>query len=290
MHTQQTGRETIRFVAEDPSQKARVLLGAHVLIGWASYAFHAASRLGNRRVIHALERLWASGAVKLLRLRLDIEGAEQIDKRRTYVVVSLHEGLADAIALIDLGLPLRFLVRDELFDWPALGRYLRNTRQIRVDENPTRSSLRRLYRDIETALADGDSLAVFAQGSILGVEVAFRQGAFGIARHFGVPVLPVVLTGSHRVWEHPFSPMVRLDQEMSVRVLDPLDPDQLDEVGARILERRMKDLALDPSTAPARRFDPDRDGWWDDYRYEIDSEFEDLARRVSQRRGEFSGL
>jgi 1-acyl-sn-glycerol-3-phosphate acyltransferase len=86
------------------------------------------------------------------------------------------------------------------------------------------------------------------------------------------------------VWEHPFSPTVRLDQEISVRVLSPVRPGQLDTGTVRALERRMKHLALEPSTAPARRFQPDRDGWWDDYRYEIDPDYKDLARRLAARR------
>lgn len=278
------GRESVRFVAEDPTHRARVHLGSRMLIGMASYIFSLAGRADSRGLIHAMERQWSRAVAGLLRLRLDTEGLEHIDHRRKYVVVSLHESLVDPVALIRLGLPLRFLVRDELFEWPALGRYLRATSQIKVDERSTRSSLRILYRAIDSALSDGDSLAVFAQGSVLGVEIALRHGAFRIARRFGIPVLPVVITGSHRVWEHPYSATVRLDQRVSMRVMPALSPSQLDAETVRDVERRMKGLAVDPSTAPARRFDPDRDGWWDDYRYEIDPDFAELAGRLASRR------
>lgn len=238
----------------------------------------------NHKLIHAGERIWARSVSALLRLRLDVSGMENIDPDRRYVVVALHEGFADTVALLQLPLPLRFLVRDELFEWAALGRYLRATRQIRVDDPATRSSLRNMHRHIEESLAAGDNLVVFAQGSILGVEVAFQPGAFRIARRFRMPILPVVITGSHRVWEHPYTPAVRLGQPISVRVLPALAPSELDADTARNLERRMKALALDSSTAPARRFDPDRDGWWDGYRYEIDPDFPALANRLARRR------
>jgi 1-acyl-sn-glycerol-3-phosphate acyltransferase len=114
--------------------------------------------------------------------------------------------------------------------------------------------------------------------------VAFQPEAFRIARRFDLPVLPVVITGSHRVWEHPYTPTVRLDQRISVRVLPALSPTGLEDETVRNLERRMKRMALDGSMAPARRFDPDRDGWWDDYRYEIDPDFPDLANRLALRR------
>ena len=44
-------------------------------------------------------------------------------------------------------------------------------------------------------------------------------------------------------------------------------------------------LAL-ASATPPRHFDPNRDGYWDGYRYEIDAAFADLGQRIaSHRRG-----
>lgn len=273
-----------RFVASQRSHTLRVALGANLLIGAASGVFAMTGRLGSRGLIHHVERSWARATARLLRVQLDISGREHIDPRESYAVVSLHEGMADALALLHLGLPLRFMVRDELFEWPSLGRYLEATDQIRVDEDATTTALRSTYRQVEAAVASGDSIAVFAQGSILGVEVAFRPGVFRIARRFGLPLLPIVVTGTHRVWEHPYTPTVRLDQRVSVRILPPLAPEFLDKARMRTLEREMKTIALSPSTAPVRRFDPDRDGWWDGYRYEIDPDFGTLASRIAQRR------
>jgi 1-acyl-sn-glycerol-3-phosphate acyltransferase len=45
----------------------------------------------------------------------------------------------------------------------------------------------------------------------------------------------------------------------------------------------MKQRALSSDIEP-RRFEPDRDGWWDDYPYEIDSDFPELADRVAEHR------
>lgn len=274
----------VRFVPDDPAHRLRIAVGSRVLIGMGSMLFWLLGVLGNRNLVHLAERMWARLVVWILRIRLDVQGDECIDRGQRYVIVSLHEGFADAVALLHLHLPMRFLVRDELFDWPALGRYLGATDQILVRETPDMSDLRPMYREISTSFEEGDNLVVFAQGSILGIEVAFRSGAFRIARSFGLPILPIVITGSHRVWEHPYDSTVRLDQRISMRVLSPIDPEELEGDGERNLERRMKEIALEPAMAPVRRFDPDRDGWWDGYRYEIDPDFPELARRVEARR------
>lgn len=275
--------ESPRLRAAVKSDQLRVALGSLTMLGGGSFGFALLDRLGAPpRVMHGAERAWARAAARILRLQIDIEGTEHVNPDQAYVIVALHEGFADAIALLHLPLPLRFLVRDELFAWKTLGRYLRATDQIEVDEARGLGSLRRLYAESAKCIANGDSLVIFPQGSILGVEVAFQKGALGLAGRLGAPILPVVLSGSHRVWEHPYSPLVRLDQRVFMRVLPPVTAGaQLDLTA---LERRMKQIALHEATASPRRFKPDRDGWWDDYRYEIDPDFPKLAGRLAQRR------
>lgn len=258
-------------------------LASRVLVGGGSVLLSLLGRIGLHGALHAAERTWARTTASALDLELEITGLANVDPEQRYVIVALHEGLIDPIALLHLPLPLRFAARDELFDWHALGRYLRATRQVRVDERPDVVSLRRLYHDVAAAFDDGDSLVVFAQGSVLGIEVAFRPGAFRIARQLGRPVLPVVLAGSHLVWEHPFSPRVRLGRQIKMSILPAIPSAGLDAAAPRRIERTMKRLALVGST-PVRRFVPERDGWWDGYRFDIDPDFPDLADRVAAHR------
>jgi len=275
--------------AASRSSRRRVLTGWLTLVEAGSIGFTVLGRMGApRAVVHAVERWWARAVARVLRLELDIEGMEHIDPTQGYVVVALHEGFADAIALMHLPLRPRFLVRDELFAWKALGRYLEATDQIRVSETRDVGSLRRLYEESAAALARGDSLIIFPQGSILGVEVAFQPGAFRLAQSLGSPILPVVLSGSHRVWEHPYSPLVRLDQRIFARVLPPIAASEFSPLDARELEREMKRIALNEASVPPRRFDPDRDGWWDGYRFEIDPDFPEMVSGLAVRRARSS--
>ncbi|MFN3267486.1 MAG: 1-acyl-sn-glycerol-3-phosphate acyltransferase, partial [Deinococcales bacterium] len=95
---------------------------------------------------------------------------------------------------------------------------------------------------------------------------------------FNLPIVPIVLTGSHQVWDHPFFPHVRLGQEMSITILEAQqNPDPT------LLKRQMKQVALD-SRIPPRRYIPDRDGFWDGYRLEIDPDFPEVSARVHEHR------
>lgn len=271
-----------KAAVKTPAEWLRIVAAGAKLFGPSHRSLLAAGRSGNRERLHELERRWAADAARAARLEIDASGLDSIDTDERYVVAPLHEGFADGIALQRLPLDLTFAARDELFAWRFLGTYLRAASHPLVPTGDDRIAYRALLRGAGRAFAAGESIVVFPQGSILGIESAFRQGAFRIARRFERPLLPVVLTGGHRVWEHPYSPRLRLGQKMRLEVLDAVPG--AEAVGAmREIERTMKERALahDP---PPRRFDPDRDGWWDGHPYEIDPDFPDLVERVADHR------
>lgn len=272
------GRFAVARLRDLPRAAAVVV----VLLGILPPLLNIVARFGTRPMLHRLERFWARLAVRLLGIDLHISGLEHIDPDLTYVVTPLHEGFADGPALLHLPLDLRFVARGELAEWKVLGTYLRASDQIIVDPESPVAGYRRLLRAAPNVFAEHESLVVFPQGTILGIESAFSDGAFRLAEKSGRPVLPVALAGAHRVWEHPFSPLVRFGMPIRMVVLPPIEP-EVAALAIPELQARMKRIALegDPS---ARRFVPERDGWWDGYRYEIDPEFPELAARVARHR------
>lgn len=270
-----------RVAVRTTAELARTLVGGALLLGPGHLGLLALARRGDRSRLRRGERLWARTAARLAGAEVELVGVDRIDPAERYVVAPLHEGFADAVALLHLPLDLAFAARDELFDdWPLLGRHLAAAGHIRIPPGP--AGYRALLEGAADAFSRGESVVVFPQGSILGIEVAFRPGAFRLAARARRPLLPVVLTGGHRVWEHPFSPTLRFGTRVRVEVLDPVPAE---EAGAapETLERSMKRraLAADP---PPRRFDPSRDGWWDGYAYEIDPAFPELARALVEHR------
>jgi 1-acyl-sn-glycerol-3-phosphate acyltransferase len=135
---------------------------------------------------------------------------------------------------------------------------------------------------LRAAVAAGDSIVVFPQGSLLGVEVAFQPGAWRLAQMLALPVLPVAIAGTHGVWGHPFDNEVHLARSVCATVLPPIEPSDWSSDRARATERLLKERAIE--TGLARRFDPRRDGWWDEYDFQIDPDFDELRRQVEAHR------
>ena len=241
-----------------------------------------AARSGSRRRLHDAERDWSRRAIRAAALTIETHGMDRVDRSEQYVVAPLHEGFADVLALSRLPLDLSFSAAEELFEWRLLGRYLRASGHNPVSIDDGATAYRSMVRAAEHAFGRDESYVVFPQGSILGIETAFYQGAFHLSARTGRPLLPVVLTGGATVWEHPFSPNLNFGHTIRLEVLEPVFATDVLHC-AREIEVEMKEKALRANPGP-RHFDPDRDGWWDDYRYEIDPDYPELAARVEKHR------
>jgi len=133
--------------------------------------------------------------------RVVVRGLEHLDPAATYVVVSNHQSSLDPIVhLRMLPLSLRALAMGELFQIPVLGRAMRTTGMIEVDRDCP--DFGQIDAAAARSLAAGHSLLVFPEGRISpdGAIGAFKDGAFIIAAANQMPVLPVAIHGTRRIW------------------------------------------------------------------------------------------
>jgi len=224
---------------------------------------------------------WARAVIRTLDVKLQISGSDLIEAGRPYLVLPLHDGLVDIAVLLSLSLPMTFVTRADLADEEPFDRLLQASDQILINPEAP-SALRTVMRETAQRNAQGRSVVMFPQGSVLGIETAFQKGAFDVARTLELEVLPVVIAGTHKVWDHPFSPLISLSQPVFVQVLAPRRVKAFEEY--RTLEREMKTLALNNTWARARRYVPERDGYWDGYRFDIDPDYPDVADGVARHR------
>ena len=213
------------------------------------------------------------------RVKLEIKGLENIVSG-PYLIASLHEGMADVLCLLQLPLGMRFVAREEIFNWQYVGGAI--TRLGHVAINPERGALsfRPLLKAAERVLAGGESLVIFAQGAVAGIEGDFQRGIFEIGKRLGIPILPVVIAGSHRIWEHPHTAKLRYGQRIGIRVLSEisvqvLQNQPLEQVRLQ-LQRQMKAVALCGELPAPRHYKPQQDGYWDGYRFDMDPDFPEV--------------
>lgn len=262
--------------------------GAVVAVARAALAAGARLPAGRGERRELAERRVAALLRRMLGMDVQLGGHEPDPAAGPYVVVALHESLVDPIVVAALPLALRWVVRDEILEWSDVGPYLRGSQQVAIRPEDGAPAYRLLLEGAREVLEAGESIVMFPQGSVLGIETRFAGGPIRVAEVLGYPLLPVVVTGTHLVWEHPFRPTLRFGQEVGMHVLEPVPPAELTDSGheevRRRLQREMKALALSGALPAPRRYDPERDGYWDGYAYEIDPAFPAVAALVTAHR------
>jgi len=147
---------------------------------------------------HSGNRFWSITLLKLGRIKLMVEGAENIPSGKNYIFAANHASLTD-ILIMAAAIPNDFLfvMDEELFDIPFLGGYCKRAGYLPISRrNPTRAYKNVL--DIIERLKSGKSIVFFPEGgrSKDGKLRVFKGGIGKLVIDSGVEVIPVASIGS----------------------------------------------------------------------------------------------
>jgi 1-acyl-sn-glycerol-3-phosphate acyltransferase len=151
------------------------------------------------RIIRGWSRVWLITS----RTTLEIDGRENVDPDRSYVVVANHLSAFDIMAcLLAVPLPIRFLAKKELFRIPVLAQGMRTVGIIEVDREARGAVHAEVNRQSKELIDKGRSLIIYAEGTRPrnGVMKTFKKGAFTMAISTQLAVLPLSLHGSYEAW------------------------------------------------------------------------------------------
>ena len=169
---------------------------AGAVLVWCRGAARADSGFTDR-----IMRWWAGVWLRAAGARVSADGLEQVSAAGPCMMVSNHQSLLDPIVHLHvLPVSLRVLAMRELFRIPLFGPALRAAGMIEVDrESP---DFREIDAEAARALQAGHWLLAYPEGRISpdGTIGEFKDGAFVIAITGQVPVIPVAIHGTGRIW------------------------------------------------------------------------------------------
>ena len=105
-------------------------------------------------------RRWSRRLLHLLNVRIRMAGSLA---HPNVLVVANHVSWLDIFSLHAVG-PVRFIAKSEIKRWPVLGRLVAGVGTLFI-ERARRHDTRRVNREVAQALADGDIVAVFPEGT-----------------------------------------------------------------------------------------------------------------------------
>jgi 1-acyl-sn-glycerol-3-phosphate acyltransferase len=177
-----------------------LIIFSTIVFGSASVAVSLFDKSGRSMI--AIARVWARSLLKIVRVRVRVEGLDRIDPRGAYVFVANHLSYMDTpVVLSHIPVQFRFMAKRGLFQIPFLGTHLIQAGHIPVPREDPRAALKTLTQAAKAIQDRGVSLLVFPEGgrSVDGVLQDFKEGAAYIAIKAGVPMVPVTLIGTREI-------------------------------------------------------------------------------------------
>jgi len=160
--------------------------------------------------------------VRAVGVRICVRGLERIP-RGVCLFVANHTSSADAPAVVG-AIPRRIaiLLKESLFKWPIAGQAFALAHFIPVNRGARDSAITSVEKATE-ALKAGQSFLIYPEGtrSPDGRLQEFKKGAVMMAIKVGVPIVPMVCSGAHRVMEK--RSLVIHPGEILVEFLQPID-------------------------------------------------------------------
>ncbi|MFD7922125.1 lysophospholipid acyltransferase family protein [Streptomyces sp. NPDC059740] len=210
---------------------------------------------------------FARTAFKAMDLRFDVEGAHHIPRQGGGVLVSNHISYLDFVFCGLAARParrlVRFMAKESVFRHRLSGPLMRAMKHIPVD----RSEGGEAYRHALGKLRAGEVVGVFPEATISSSFTlkAFKSGAARLAQEAGVPLLPMALWGTQRLWTKGHRrELGRSHLPISIRVGEPVAAGSAEEpegITERLRARVQELLESAQRAYPARPRGPE-DSWW----------------------------
>ncbi len=151
--------------------------------------------------LHKIARLWGKSILVVSRIKVSVKGLSNIDPASPYIYMPNHQSNFDIPVLLGhLTVQFRWLAKVELFKIPIFGRAMRKAGYISIDRYHRESAFESLTA-AANKIKSGVSVLIFPEGtrSRDGNLRPFKKGGFVMAIDSGVPIVPVVITGTRAI-------------------------------------------------------------------------------------------
>ncbi|MEW2626271.1 lysophospholipid acyltransferase family protein [Streptomyces sp. NPDC048106] len=210
---------------------------------------------------------FAKTLFKVWDLKIDCQGSSNIPRSGGAVLVSNHisylDFIFDGLAALPQKRLVRFMAKESVFRHRISGPLMRGMKHIPVDRGQGEAA----YAHALDSLRSGEVIGVFPEATISQSFTlkGFKSGAARLAQEAGVPLIPMALWGTQRLWTkgHPRD-FKRSHLPVTIRVGEAVQAprDQYAGVITRRLRERVQELLEAAQRAYPGRPKGPADSWW----------------------------
>jgi 1-acyl-sn-glycerol-3-phosphate acyltransferase len=180
------------------------------LVGFFATVYHAGnvvlrSRFWRRNLHCACDkaaRRWGQNILWAAKVRVELEGIENLQTDQPQIIVSNHQSWFDVFALAaHLPVRYRFVAKRELGEVPIFGSAWKGCGHVSVDRGNREAAIESLDQAWREIHEEKLTMVLFPEGtrSPDGRLQRFKKGAFVLAVQGQVPLVPVAVVGSRDV-------------------------------------------------------------------------------------------
>ncbi len=185
--------------------------------------------------------IWSRMALILSLCRVEIEGKENIDRKKgAYVLVANHQSSYDIFVLYAfVGLNFKWVMKHELRKLWFIGKACEDAGFIFVDDT-RRDSITNTMTQAKKVLSQGYSIFIFPEGSrtLDGKIQKFKKGAFVMASELDCPILPVTIDGAFNVLKR--GNYIPYPSKIKLTIHKPFMPSEFGDAPKSIISSQQK--------------------------------------------------
>ena len=182
---------------------------------------------GNRKMYREYEHFWAWTLMKTGGIKLEIKGRKNLPQNEIVVYMANHQSHLDwPIVFRAVPGQYLFLAKQELFDVPVFGRYMRQQEYIPIERNSIRRFFKS-YQKILDLIKSGNSIVIFPEGtrSFSDKLGKFRPSSFSFLQETKVKIVPLAIDGSINIIKK--GSKIIYPGKVRVNILPPISFDDL---------------------------------------------------------------
>ena len=200
----------------------------------------------SRRWVHECSRCickWLFGIPP--RMKRTIDGVENIDPNKAYVMVMNHNSGVDIFAAYKIPLNFRWVSKREVFRVPFMGPLLTIHGDIPIERGNPSEAMAKVLSLGKLWLGRGASVAIFPEGtrSKTGEINRFKMGAFNLAKEANVEILPIVMTGTNNMFRKGW--LINWTNHVAIRVMKPISVEEIAATDVKEMAQKVREQMVD---------------------------------------------
>ncbi|MFB6257603.1 MAG: lysophospholipid acyltransferase family protein [Flavobacteriales bacterium] len=208
-----------------------------------------------RRHAYFVPVTWARFLASSTPAKVKVEGKENVDKGRSFIVVANHQSYYDILAMYGWsGIDMKFVMKKELKRIPFFGQGVAAMGHVFVDRSDRQKAIDSLNRSVQT-LRKGESVIIYPEGtrSRDGQVHEFRKGAFRMALQTGMPLLPISIAGTYQV--QPPDTFQLHPGKIAMRIHEPIEVEGKGENDLEMLMEACRERIIKGKTELERAYE-----------------------------------